>query len=53
MATRGSSPTIRRRSAAAASAISASCSVVGAITTAQSAKVNTSSAPPRKGATTM
>jgi len=40
-ATTGSSPTTRRRSRAAATAISASCSAVGYCTTPLSAKVST------------
>ncbi len=52
-ATKGSSPTMRTRSAAAAMAISASCVAVGYRTTAQSVKVSTSGSVPRKGGTTM
>ena len=53
MATHGSSPTMRRRSAAAAIAMSASCSALGYGTTAQSVNVSTSPASPRNGDVTM
>src|SRR6185437_8848070 len=61
-ATRGSSPTMRMRSRAAAIAMSANCSAVGRGTTAQSVNVSTSgtagslalgAGAPRNGGTTM